>query len=88
MAIVSSDVALYTTFMGSADDTDDFYRTFLAMVETIHLHGRSAGYHPQLYKDHYDVLVKKRNINVVMTVSEKAALDEAKEDAKKASCEE
>ena len=25
MAIVSSDVALYTTFMSSADDTDDFY---------------------------------------------------------------
>ena len=32
MAIVSSDVALYKIFMSSADDTDDFYRTFLAMV--------------------------------------------------------
>ena len=42
MAIVSSDVALYTTFMSSSDDTDDFYWTFLAMVETINVHGRSA----------------------------------------------
>ena len=49
MAIVSSDVALYTTFMSSTDDTDDFYRTFLAMVETINVQGGSAGFHPQLY---------------------------------------
>ena len=46
IAIVSRDVALYTTFIGSGDDTDDFYRTFLAMVETINVHGGSAGYLP------------------------------------------
>ena len=88
MAIVSSDVSLYTTFMGSADDTDDFYRTFLAMVETINVHGGSAGYNPQLYKDHYYLLCKEREIDVTLTTVKKVAIEKAKKDAKKASCEE
>ena len=62
IAIVASNVALYTTFMSSSDDTDDFYRTFLAMVETINVHGGSARYHPQLYDDHFNALCKEINI--------------------------
>ena len=57
------------------------------MIETINVNGGNPGYHPQLYRDHYDELCKNRNINVALTVSEKAAIDKAKEDAKKAYCE-
>ena len=46
MALVASDLALYTTFMTSADDTEDFYGMFNAMADTINFHGGIAGYHP------------------------------------------
>ena len=62
MAVVSSDVALYTTFMSSTDDTNGFDRTFLAMVETINVHGRRARFHPQLYANHLDLLRVERNV--------------------------
>ena len=63
MAIVSSDVALYTTFMSSTDDTNDFYQTFLAVAETINVHGGSTGYHPQLFSDHFTVLYGGRKLD-------------------------
>ena len=88
MAIVSSDVALYTTFMSSADDTDYFYRTFLAMVETINVQAGSAGYHPPLWDDHFTLLCEERNIDAALTTAKKVAIEKARDDAKKVSWEE
>ena len=48
MDLVTSGLALYTTFMTSEDDTDEFYGTFNSMADTINVHGGSAGYHPKL----------------------------------------
>ena len=89
MAIVSSDSSLYTTCMSGTDDTENFYRTFLVMVETINVDGRSAGFHPQLYVDHFESLCTERNGNPRSALTlNKVAIQKAKEDAKKQSCEE
>ena len=52
MALVTSDLSLYTTFMTSEYDTEELYGTFNAMTDTINVHDSSAGYHSQLYADH------------------------------------
>ena len=82
MAIVLSDVKLYTIFMSSIDDTNDFYRNFLAVVETINIHSRSAGYHPQLCANHFESLCGERDIDPT-NVLKKVATNKAKEDEKK-----
>ena len=43
MALVTSDLDLYTTFITSEDDTEEFYGTFNAMADTINVHGGSSG---------------------------------------------
>ena len=75
MAILLSDIALYTTFMSSIDYTDDFYRTFLAMVETINVYCGSAGYHPQLFADHLSALYVVRNIDPIKLLGKKDLLN-------------
>ena len=44
--LATSDLALYTTFITSEDDTEAFYGMFNAMADTINFHGGSAIYHP------------------------------------------
>ena len=68
MALVTNNLALYTTFMTSEDDTEEFYGTFNAMSDTINVHGRSFGYHPQLYNDHLTLLCVEREL-YQMTIS-------------------
>ena len=63
MAFVTSEVALYTTFMTSEDDTEEFYNTFNSMVDTINVHGGSVSYHPQLYTDHLTFLCVERDLD-------------------------
>ena len=48
MDLVTSNLAIYTRFMTSEDDTEEFYGTFNAMADTINVHGGSAVYHPQI----------------------------------------
>ena len=60
MALVTSDLALYTLFMTSKDDTEAFYGTFNAMADTINFHGGGSGCHPQLYADHIAILFVER----------------------------
>ena len=84
IAIVLCDVALYTTFMSNTDDTDAFYRTFLAMVETINVHCGSAGFHQQLYVNHFDLLCVERNVAPTSELAlNKIATEKANEDTKK-----
>ena len=49
MALVTSNLALYTMFMTSEDNTEKFYGTFNAMADIINFHDGSVGYHPHLY---------------------------------------
>ena len=63
MDLVTSDLALYTTFMTSEDDTEEFYGKFNAMAETINFHSGSAGYHPQLYVNHLTLLCVENDLD-------------------------
>ena len=46
MAIVASDMALYTTYMSKSEMPFAFSRTFQANIDTINTHGGCAGRHP------------------------------------------
>ena len=48
MVLATSNLDLYTAFMTSEDDTEKFYGTFNAMVDTINVHSGIARYHPHL----------------------------------------
>ena len=56
MDLVTSDLALYTTFMTSEDYTEDFYGMFNAVSDTINVYGVGSRYHPQLYADHLTLI--------------------------------
>ena len=62
MALVTRYLALYTTFMTSEDDTEEFYGRINAMGDTINVHGGSAIYHPKLYADHLTLLCVEREL--------------------------
>ena len=47
MALVESDLQLYTTFMKDKDP-ESFLELFKAQINTINSHGGRAGYHPEL----------------------------------------
>ena len=85
MALVMSNLALYTTFMTGEDDTEKFCGTFNAMADTINVHGGSFGYHTQLYADDITLLCVERELDQ-MNVS-KDEFENVKNDAKKSACE-
>ena len=86
MALVTSYLALYTTFMTSEDDTEEFYGTFNGMADTVNVHGSSAGYHPILYSDHLTLLCVERELDP--TTISKYELEKVQKDDKKLACEE
>ena len=86
MALVTSGLALYTTFMTSEDDTEQFYDTFNSITDTINIQGGSAGYHPQLYADNLTLLCIDRDLDP--TTISKDELEKVQKDAKKWGCEE
>ena len=63
MDLVKSDLDIYTMFITSEDDTEEFYGTFNAMADTINVHSGSAGYHTQLYEDHLTLLCVERELD-------------------------
>ena len=63
MAIVASDVSLYTTYMRKTKNPVNFCRTFQATVDTINTHGRCAGHHPQLVAEYGQRLCKDRGLD-------------------------
>eukprot|EP00957_Ditylum_brightwellii_P152838 11633468-Ditylum_brightwellii.AAC.1 len=59
MAIVASDMTLYTTFMSKAEMPVAFCCTFQANVDTINTHGGCAGRHPKLLNEHVERLMSE-----------------------------
>eukprot|EP00957_Ditylum_brightwellii_P161847 12323117-Ditylum_brightwellii.AAC.1 len=62
MAIVASNMTLYTTFMSKAEMPVAFCCTFQANVDTINAHGRCAGRHPKLPDEHVKHLMSERGL--------------------------
>ena len=52
MAIVASDMTLYTTYMSKSETPAAFCCTFQANMDTINTHGGSAGRHAKLFDEH------------------------------------
>ena len=86
MVPVTSDLALYTMFMTSEGDTEEFYGKFNPMADTINDHDGSAGYHPHLYADHRTILCVDKELD--STTISKDELEKVQKDAKKSACEE
>ena len=63
MAIVASDMTLYTTYMSKDETPASFCRTFQANVNTINTHGGSTGRHPQLFDEHVARLMSERGLD-------------------------
>ena len=63
IAVVASNMTLYTTYMSKSETPAAFCRTFQANVATINTHGGSAGCHPQLFNDHVARLMSERGLD-------------------------
>ena len=60
MTIVESDVELYTIGQDPGESLDEYYKVFLAQVETIDAHGGNAGYHPVVFALHLTTTLQKK----------------------------
>ena len=85
MAIVASDMALYTTYMSKLETPVTFSCTFQANVDTINTHGGCAGRHPKLVTDHIESLMFQRNIALDGNAKE---LKKVKADVERLACDE
>ena len=63
MAIVASDMTLYTSYMSKSETPASFCCTFQANVDTINTHGGSAGRHPKLFDEHVARLMSERGLD-------------------------
>ena len=54
MTIVESDLELYTIAQDPGETLDEYYKVFVAQVDTIDAHGGNAGYHPVVYALHLE----------------------------------
>ena len=63
IAIVTSDMALYTTYMSKSETPVAFSCTFQANIDTINTHGGFAGRHPELVKEYVDRLMAERGLD-------------------------
>eukprot|EP00957_Ditylum_brightwellii_P139648 10642934-Ditylum_brightwellii.AAC.1 len=63
MAIVVSDMTLYTTFMSKSEMPVAFCCTFQANVDTINTHGGCAGCHPKLLNEHVERLMSEHSLD-------------------------
>ena len=59
MAIVESDLELYTIAHDPGESLDEYYKAFLAQVDTIDAHGGNAGYHLAIYSAHKEAKLQK-----------------------------
>ena len=84
MAIVASDMTLYTSYMNKSETPASFCCTFQANVDTINTHGGSAGRHPKLFNEHVARLVAKRGLDS----DDSDGLEKAIIDAERSSCDE
>ena len=63
MAIVASDMTLYTTYMSKAETLVAFCCTFQTSIDTINPHGGSAGCHPKLFDEYIARLMSERGLD-------------------------
>eukprot|EP00957_Ditylum_brightwellii_P092859 7069188-Ditylum_brightwellii.AAC.1 len=63
MAIVASNMTLYTTFMSKAETLVAFSCTFQANVDMINAHGGCAGRHPKLLDEHVEHLMSESGLD-------------------------
>eukprot|EP00957_Ditylum_brightwellii_P130382 9945946-Ditylum_brightwellii.AAC.1 len=63
MAIIASDMMLYTTLMSKAKTPVAFSRIFQANMDTINAHGGFAGHHPKLFDEHVERLMSERGLD-------------------------
>ena len=64
MAIVASDMTLYTTYMSKSETPAAFCCTFQVNVDMINTHGGSTGCHQQLFNDHVPRLMSERGLDL------------------------
>ena len=83
MAIVASDMTLYTSYMSKSETPASFCCTFQANVDTINTHGGSAGRHPKLFDEHVARLVSKRDLDS----DDSDGLEKVIIDAERSSCD-
>ncbi|KAL7528037.1 hypothetical protein ACHAXR_005720 [Thalassiosira sp. AJA248-18] len=88
MALVESDLELYTTFMTPKDDLEEFYEVFKAQVATINTHGGKAGLHPTLRQQHLKTLLDAIGVASLDEVSDPEQRKQIGDKATKLSCEE
>ena len=63
MAIVASDMALYTKYMSKSETPVAISRTFQANMDTINTHGGCASRHPELVKEYVNRLMAERGLD-------------------------
>jgi len=85
MAIVASDMNLYTTFMSKAEMPVAFCCMFQANVDTIKTHGGCAGCHPKLLDEHVACLISERGLDDDCDTDD---LKKGIADAERTSCDE
>ena len=63
MAIVASDMTLYTTYMSKSETPAAFYCMLRVNMDTINTHGGSAARHQQLFNDHVARLMSECDLD-------------------------
>eukprot|EP00957_Ditylum_brightwellii_P023204 1751169-Ditylum_brightwellii.AAC.1 len=85
MAIVESNMTLYTTFISKAETPVVFSHTFQANVDTINAHGGCAGCHPKLLDEHVERLMSEHGLDNDSNTDD---LKKVISDAERGACEE
>ena len=86
MAILASNVSLYTTYMIKIEKPVNFFCTFEETVDTINTHGGCAGHHPQLVAEYDQSLCRESGLDP--ETCDPTELKELMDDAERMSCEE
>ena len=77
MTIVESNVELYLIGQDPGESLDEYYKFFLAQVDTIDAHGGNAGYHSTIYTAPKEATLQKKG----KTREEYDAMDEESREA-------
>ena len=86
MAIVASDMILYTTYMSKSETPASLCRKFQVNVDTINTHRGSAGRHRKLFDEHVARLISERGLDP--DSDDTKSLQKVIIDAERGSCDE
>ena len=62
MALVESDLILFTSFQSATDSPLEYLQVFRAQIETINTHDGRSGYHPKLEEQHLKALLEREKV--------------------------